>query len=289
MTFRKLWLALAPVAVLAGGLLLVSDASADVAGTVLTGSAGSFTLSIPSEVFNNDPAAIFGGNSDVANGTNLTFAGCASGVLGSPGCLSAQEGVTVNNADLTLTVPSAFDANTFLTFAAHPSLVYSINWPPDAGSANTNCAAANSPGLSCSIFAGSPLRLTDENGGTSVFLGVNGKASDTGLAGLATGSNYTGGFADFLTGTLPNGVAPTPLNIQDYFCTGPPSIPGGGNTCTPADFTSGRSITTSQSGIFTAKLASPVPESSSLLLSAIGIIMMLVLGTGLLKSCGISA
>jgi len=280
--FRKWGLAL--VAVLAGGLLFVSNASASVTQTLLTGSSGTVTLSLDAIVFNPDPAAVGGGNSDVANGTNLTFAGCASGVLGSPGCLSTQEGVTINNSDLTLSAPSAANANTFLTFAAHPNLVYTINWPPGPGSANTNCATANSNGLSCSIFAGSPIILTYDNGGTFMGIGVSGEASDTGVGGLATGSDYTGGFSEFFTSTLPNGMAPTPANIQLYFC------PSG--TCTAADFPSGKSIISSQSGTFTAIPDSnvpPVPEPSTMVLSSLGMIMMLLLGTGLLKSGGARA
>jgi hypothetical protein len=110
--------------------------------------------------------------------------------------------------------------------------VFSMVWPPGPGAANTNCAAANSNGLSCSIFAGSPLILTYDNGDTFLGLGVHGEASDTGVAGLATGSDYTGGFSEFFTALLPNGMAPTPLNIQLYFC------PTG--TCQPGDFTSGK-------------------------------------------------
>src|ERR1700676_1657026 len=151
MTFGNLRMYLAPVAVLTGGLFLVSNASASIMGTVLTGSTGNVTISLSSVIFNVDPAATGGGNSDVANGTALTFAGCASGVLGSPGCLSAKEGVTVNNADLTLVAPSAANANTFLTFAAHPNFVASMVWPTGPGSTTTDCSTANSNGLSCSV------------------------------------------------------------------------------------------------------------------------------------------
>jgi hypothetical protein len=165
----------------------------------------------------------------------------------------------VSNADLTLTAVSAADANPFPTFAGHPFLVFSINGPPGPGSANTFCASANSNGLSCSVFAGSPGVLTFLNGDTIVSLGVAGKASDTGVAGLASGSTYIGGFSQTFTDTLPNGMAPTPLNIQLYFC------PTG--VCQPSDFTSGKSLTSSQSGSFTAFA---VPEPATISMSLLG-------------------
>jgi len=278
MTFQNLRLALAPVALLSGGLLLVSDASASVINTLLTGSTGTVTVSLNSVIFNNDPAAQPAGtcqttlgrgcNSDVATNTTLTFTG---------GPLATGEGIYVNNNDLTLTAPSVSDANQFLTFASHPNLVFSISYPPGPGSANTNCATANANGLSCSVFAGSPLVLTYDNGDTFVGLGVHGVASDTGVAGLAGGSSYTGGFSQFFTTTLPNGMAPTPLNIQLYFC--PTGI------CQPADFTSGKNITSSQSGTFTA---SSVPEPSAVFLGSLGIVMLLV-GARFRKSHGTRA
>jgi PEP-CTERM motif-containing protein len=228
--------------------------------TLLTGSTGTVTASLNSVIFNNDPSALPSGtctttlargcNSDVATSTSLAF-------LGGP--LATGEGIYVNNNDLTLTAPSAADANTFLTFASHPNLVFSINWPPGPGSSNTNCATANANGLSCSVFAGAPGVLTYVNGHTSVSLGVTGFASDTGIAGLATGSTYSGGFSETFTDLLPNGTAPTPLNIQLYFC------PSG--VCTAEDFRSGRSITSSQSGSFTA---ASVPEPASISMSLLG-------------------
>ena len=273
MTFRNLRLALAPVVVLAGGSLLVTNASASVINTLLTGSTGTVTVSLPSLIFNNDPEPGAGCtttlgrgcNSDVTTNTTLSFVG---------GPLVVGEGIYVNNNDLTLTAPSAADANQFLTFAGHPNLVFSMSYPPGPGSPNTNCATANSNGLSCSVFAGSPIVLTYLNGHTSASLGVNGKASDTGVAGLAGGSTYTGGFSQTFTDLLPNGSLPTPQNIQLYFC------PSG--TCTPADFASGRSVTTSQSGSFTA---SSIPEPSSVFLGSLGIVMLL-LGARFRKSHG---
>jgi hypothetical protein len=241
-----------------GSFLFVSDASASVINTLLTGSTGTVTASLNSLIFNSDPepgagcTTVLGRgcNSDVASQTSLSFIG---------GPLATGEGIYVNNNDLTLTAPSAADANTFLTFADHPNLVFDISWPPGPGSANTNCASANANGLSCSVFAGSPAVLTYLNGDTFIGFGVHGQASDAGVAGLATGSNYTGGFSVFFTSLLPNGAAPTPQNIQLYFC------PSG--TCTAADFSSGRSITSSQSGTFTA---SSVPEPATISLSLLG-------------------
>ena len=264
-----------------GSLLLVSNASATVIGTLLTGSSGTVTASLSNLVFNTDPAAIGGGNSDVSNGTSVTFSGCASGVLGAPGCLSTQEGITVNNADLSLSAPSAANANTFLTFAAHPNLVFSMNWPPGPGSANTNCATANANGLSCSVFAGAPAVLTYDNGNTFIGLAVNGKASDSGVSGLASGSSYTGGFSEFFTNKIMVGgvlVNPTPENIQLYFC------PSG--TCTAADFASGKTITSSQSGTFTATPSSTIPEPSTNTMSLLG---GLLLVAGLLRGKRFSA
>ena len=173
-----------------GSLVSVSNASASVINTLLTGSTGTVTASLNSVIFNSDPAALpspgcntillKGCNSDVTTGTSLSFVG---------GPLGVGEGIYVNNNDLTLTPPSAADANSFLTFASHPNLVFSLSYPPGPGSPNTNCATANSNGLSCSVFAGSPGVLTFLNGHTVVSLGVVGKASDTGVAGLAGGSN----------------------------------------------------------------------------------------------------
>src|SRR5579864_3049274 len=144
MTFRDLRLALAPVAVLSSGLLMVSNASASVINTLLSGSTGNVTVSLNSLIFNNDPAANPGApsscitptsvshaqtcNADVANGTTLAFTG---------GPLTTGEGIYINNADLTTTAPSPTDANSFLTFASHPNLVFSerVIGP---GQSNTN-------------------------------------------------------------------------------------------------------------------------------------------------------
>jgi hypothetical protein len=102
------------------------------------------------------------------------------------------------------------------------------------------------------------------------------------VSGLAGGSNYTGGFSQFFTALLPNGMTPTPLNIQNFFCTG--SDPGHGNICVAGDFSSGKSITSSLSGTFTASAASTAntPEPSAVSLGSLGIVLLV--GARFLKS-----
>jgi len=280
MTFRNLRLAMAPVAVLSGGLLMVSNASASVINTLLSGSTGNVTVSLNSLIFNNDPSALplgtctttlgRGCNADVASGTTLTFTG---------GPLATGEGMYINNNDLTTTPPGAADANTFLTFASHPNLVFSetVIGP---GSSNTNCAALAVFG-SCSVFLGSPIVLVLEpNNQTEAILSVSGRASDTGVAGLAAGSAYSGLLNAPVTNNLPNGALPTPGNIQAYFCPNGAAM----NTCTPADFALNRSLTNpqSQSGSFTA---TAIPEPSAVFLGSLGLVMLLV-GARFRKSHG---
>jgi len=278
MTFGNLRLVFAPVAVLAGGLLMVSNASASIMGNLNTGSGGTVTVTISSVTFNLDPSSTPPGppwNAEVGNGTSLSFVGCSSGVLNSPGCLSATEAIDVNSP----VTAASIGENNFLTFAAHPNLTFSL-LAIGPGSTNTDCASITGPshiGLSCSVFAGSPILLTDTAGGTQVSLAVSGKASDTGVGGLAGGggSNYLGSFNDPLNGTVTTSlgttIAATPVGIQQFFC------PGG--VCA----TDGRSIDgRSQSGNF---FATTVPEPSSLFLGSLGIVMLLV-GTRFRKSHG---
>jgi hypothetical protein len=78
--------------------------------------------------------------------------------------------------------------------------------------------------------------------------------------------NYTGGFSQTFTDLLPNGMAPTPQNIQLFFC------PSG--TCTAADFTSGKTITSSQSGSFTATPTAQVPEPATVSMSLLGVLLL---------------
>jgi hypothetical protein len=189
---------LATVGLCFGLCLLIQTASAGVQGTLLTGSSGTVTATTLNITFSNDAAAMGGSNflcpplsatcdSDVAAGTTLSFAGC-SGVLGSAGCLSIQEGVDVNSP----ISPASIGESNFLTFANNANLVYSLMGIFTG--TNTNCLALT-VGNSCYIYPGAALQLTLEPGGTTrVSITLFGNASDTGIAGLPTASAYIGSF-----------------------------------------------------------------------------------------------
>ncbi|HTB13313.1 MAG TPA: PEP-CTERM sorting domain-containing protein [Bryobacteraceae bacterium] len=241
----------------------LQTASASVAGTLETGSTGTVTATIDSVIFNNDPAALGTCSpqtcdSDVATGTTLSFAGCSSGTLGTPGCLSAQEGIDVNSP----ITAASLGENQFMTFANNPNLVFSLTGI--ATFTNANCAGLTLY-QSCVVFPGSPIILTLEPGNqTQVSLHVSGNVSDTGISGLATGSTYEGGFTQLLTNNLPNNTAPTPADIQLYFC-------GTNSVTSPAQCSTTASITSSQSGSFTATMGTlGVPEPSSLAMMLVG-------------------
>jgi hypothetical protein len=273
---------LAPVAVFTGGLFLASSASATVVGTLDTATTGTVTVSLVSAVFNADPTAP-GYDSHVDNATNLTFAGCATGTLGTAGCLAVGEGVEVNNADLTLVPPTTGNANTFLTFATTPNLIYSINYPP-TGSPNTDCATTNSIiAPACSVFAGSPIILAYAAGNySSAVLSVSGYATDTGVAN-GTGSPYSGQFSEPLDINLPACVAngqlgcggtASPTNVQLFFC-GTNANPTYA-TCAAYEsaFESANSVSASYFSISTPQsgdfIAAAVPEPNTVGLMLIG-------------------
>jgi hypothetical protein len=241
--------------------MTIPMASASVVGTLLTGSSGTVTATIDSITFSPDSSATGGTNfacpsaecdSDVASGTTLTFANGPA--------LTTREGIDVNSP---ISASSIGEAD-FLTFSNDANLVFSL------GSlftyTNTNCAALTS-GDSCVVFSGSPLLLTCIGGSPStpgcvggetvVSLTITGTVTD----GSGTPSTYIGGFSQTLSTPLPNGTAPTPVDIQSYFC------PGGVCSTTA-------SITSSQSGSFTATLGSTTPEPSSM--------VMLLMGGGLI-------
>jgi hypothetical protein len=239
----------------------VSIASATVIGDLKTGSGGTVTVTLTSITFNPDTSATPPGppwNAEVATGTDITFSGCPSGTLGAAGCLDAapfspNEAIEINGGT-TLSSTTPLPVADFMTFAGngvtHANLVYSlVGLGP--GSSNTNCQGL-AIGQSCSIFAGAPLILTATASGSQANLSVNGFASD------GTGSvPYMGQFQAPISGLSPG-------QIQLLFC------PSG--TCTPADFTSGTSITRSQSGDFVANVV-PEPQSTALVLGGLLVLL----------------
>jgi hypothetical protein len=250
--------------------LFTQTASADVSGTLLTGSTGTVTATVSSVTFNNDPSAIGGiqfacpsgggsaCDSDVATGSSLIFNGCATGVNGSAGCLFNGEGIIVNSP---ITAGSIGQPN-FLNFSNNPGLEFSLQGITTGTAAQTNCAAVTVNGASCVAFAGAALFLQLKPGNeTEVTLSLTGQVTDNGIF-TALSPTYNGGFSELLSQNLPNGMAPTPVNIQNYFC------PGG--VCNPS-----LSITSSQSGSFTATAGTPEPSTIALTLAGGGFLMFL--------------
>jgi hypothetical protein len=235
-----------------------SIASATIIGDLKTGSGGTVTVTLTNVTFNPDPGSNPPGppwNAEVASGTNIRFAGCPTGTLGTAGCLdfapfAPDEAIQVANLTSSTVLPVA----NFMTFAGngltHVSLSYSLV-ALGPGSSNTNCQTLGI-GDSCSVFAGAPLVLTRTASGTQANLSIAGFAND------GTGAvPYMGQFQSPISGM-------TPGQIQLFFC------PSG--TCTAADFASGRSETSSQSGDF---IASTVPEPQTTALVLGGLLVLL--------------
>jgi hypothetical protein len=183
---------------LAAGLLLLtaSPSHASVLGDLQTGGVGTVTVTATSIQFTLNDSNGF--STEVGAGSDLTFAGCSTGLLGTPGCLTLGEGITINGG----AVLTATGAAEFLTFQSNPSLVYNLTGLDD-GSSNTNCAA--SP---CSVIAGSHIILFGTpDGGTDAILGITGFVSDD---GFATEDPYRGHFSATIAGL-------SPLQVQAVF------------------------------------------------------------------------
>ena len=242
-------------------VVCASIASATIIGDLETGSVGTVTVTLTSLTFNPDTSSTPPGppwNADVATGTNVTFAGCPSGVLGTAGCLDPNEAILVTSP---LTSTTTLPIANFLTFASngvtHATLVYSLTGL-GPGSSNTHCQGLGI-GDSCSVFAGAPLILTRTASGTEANLSVMGFASD----GTGSPTQYVGEFESPIAGM-------TPGDLQLFFC------PSG--TCQPADFTSGKSVTRSQSGDFTEGVVSEPqttaePQTAALLLGGLLVLL----------------
>ena len=154
----------------AGLFLLAAQPSfATVSGELVTGGTGTLTISETSLTFTpND----HGFSTEVGAETSLSFAGC-DGTLGDPGCLSQSEGVDVNEG---MAITNLNPITDFLTFDGTPSLVYSLS-SYNAGSPNTVCTGL-AIGASCSVFAGSPVILTNWGTYTTASMGVAGSVTD---------------------------------------------------------------------------------------------------------------
>lgn len=226
---KKLVLQFAFSGLAAALLLLTAQPSfATVSGELLTGGNGNLTVSALSLTFHTNDTTGF--STEVADGSDLTFAGCTTGNLGDPGCLTQGQGVNVNGGN---PITSLAPIPDFLTFQNLPSLVYSLT-TFEPGSSNTNCATLTQ-GESCSVFPGSPVVLTLESGGkTAAELGVAGTVTD----GVGPASFWTGLF----TATVNH---KTPAQLQ-------------------AIILAGGSITNTHSGDFTVTSATPEPRLISL-------------------------
>lgn len=225
---------------LAAGLFLLTaqPSFATVSGELLTGGNGTLTVSATSLTFS--PNDTTGYSTEVATGTDLTFAGCTSGTLGSPGCLKQGEGVDINGG---ATITSLGPIADFLTFATTPSLVYSLT-TYEPGLLDTDCAALT-VGMSCSVFAGSPVVLTLESGGkTLAELGVDGTVTD----GSGPATTWSGLFSATVNGE-------TPAALQ-------------------AIILAGGSVTHTHSGDFTVTSTATTPEPRLISLAALGIFFL---------------
>jgi len=210
-------------------------------------------------------------DSDVASGSSLMFNQCPSGVNGGPtNCLTTTEGIYVSTP---ISASSIGTAN-FLTVAGG-QVTFSLLTIATYGTGTSNPAtpsdcAGLATGQSCVIYPGAALLLTLlPNNETLVSLSVTGMATDNTCSPACAPSAYQGGFSQTLTQALPDGFgAPTPQNIQLYFC-GTNSV----NSFTQCD-SGTQSITSSQSGSFTATAINGVPEPNTLVLLGIGGILI---------------
>jgi len=207
-------------------LFLIPTASASVAGALLL-DGGSVTVGPASLVWN--------GFATVNAFTNLTYG------AGTPLPTGAASTVTLLNLP-----PASLPLPDFMSFTLAPTLFFNLS-TIGPGDANTNCALPP-----CSVFAGSPITLTQGVGGTVVDLGVSGTTSD----GTSPGSRWVGEFSTTVTSLtgIPSGSIITPAEIQAYFLG-----------------TRNATLTTTYSGTFVATVL-PEPSTATMLLLGAGLI-----------------
>lgn len=247
-----------------GLLVALGSSSAAVMGLLGLGSAGGVDATITSLTFLPDPSSVPPGppwDAEVTNTTTLSFAG---------GPLNSAEGVEINQNTPFIAGVTPLPEDYFFRFAAHANLDFSLSGVIPSG-ASSNCSAAILNGQSCSLFiAGiglSPVILTSNGaGGTTASISFFGKASDTGSAGIATGSNWNGNFAPTISDLTPDQIAV--LLCPNYNAT---------NSCSAADVAANRTLhILSNSGSFQVVMAPSVPEPSTISMIGIGAAMVLV-------------
>ena len=217
---------LATVALGWGILFFSPAAKANVVGSLLL-DGGSVTVGPASLVWN--------GFATVNAFSNLTYDG------NTPLPTGNTSTVTLMNLP-----PAVLPLSDFMSFTLAPTLFFNLS-TIGPGSSNTNCAAPP-----CSVFAGSPIILTQGTGGTVVDLGVSGTTTD----GTSPGSHWVGEFSTTITTLqgIPLGSIITPQEVQNYFLT-----------------TQNPTITSTYSGTFVANVV-PEPTTGSMLLLGVGLI-----------------
>ena len=217
--------------------LAACAANASVIGELkITSGSGVLTVTSNTITWGTDTTSIPAGyNAEVASPTptSLTFVG---------GPLTLGEGVDMVN----LTLPPVLPINNFMTFALHPNLDYTLTGE-GPGSTNYNCAGLANFAV-CSPFAGDPVTLQLYNGTTVATLSLNGTVTD----GSGPISVWSGTVTANIVANLPDGTAPTPGDIQNYFNTHPNGA-----------------LTLGNAGDFTATVA---PEPGSLAMIGGGLI-----------------
>jgi hypothetical protein len=175
------------------GLFFLTAATpsfATVIGTLYTGGNGTVTVSPTSITFTENDTS--GGSTEVATGTELTYAGSPALAVGQP--------IDINSGDVI--TPATLAGGVPVTFPDEPSLVVTLDsFGPGS---TTPCSSAIvvgescSPELSTSPVILSPIVLTETATGTSAALAVSGTATDgSGISDIA------GNFSATITGETP--------------------------------------------------------------------------------------